>query len=120
MSKSKEVLLECARLMDPGALRPFVEAFTSRLLSLGHTRLTVSGYKASLCQAFGRWGVPLAERALRHDAADGRAALGATRRSRLAASPRGAPDPRSSPGGLTRDEVNQPGFRCRGLSANMV
>lgn len=45
---------------------------------------------------------------------------GATRRSRLAASPRGAPDPRASPGGLTRDEVNQPGFRCRGLSANMV
>jgi transposase len=34
--------------------------------------------------------------------------------------PRGAPDPRSSPGGLTRNEVNQPGFRCRGLSANMV
>ncbi|WP_287304637.1 IS66 family insertion sequence element accessory protein TnpB [Mesorhizobium sp.] len=34
--------------------------------------------------------------------------------------PRGAPDPRSSSGGLTRDEVNQPGFRCRGLSANMV
>lgn len=31
-----------------------------------------------------------------------------------------APDSRSSPGGLTRDEVNQPGFRCRGLSANMV
>lgn len=28
--------------MDPITLRPFVEAFTSRLLNLGHTRLTVS------------------------------------------------------------------------------
>ncbi|MES0003106.1 tyrosine-type recombinase/integrase [Mesorhizobium sp. M0051] len=54
MSKSKEVLLECTRLMDPGALRPFVEAFTSRLLSLGHTRLTVSGYEAS-ARHFGHW-----------------------------------------------------------------
>lgn len=54
MSKSKEVLLECTRLMNPGALRPFVEAFTSRLLSLGHTRLTVSGYEAS-ARHFGHW-----------------------------------------------------------------
>ena len=54
------------------------------------------------------------------DAVDGCAALGAIRRARLAAGPRGAPDPRSSPGWLTRDEVNQHRFRCRGLSANMV
>lgn len=54
MSKSKEVLLECTRLMDPGALRPFVQAFTGRLLSLGHTRLTVSGYEAS-ARHFGHW-----------------------------------------------------------------
>lgn len=47
-------MLECTRLMDPGALRPFVEAFTSRLLSLGHTRLTVSGYEAS-ARHFGHW-----------------------------------------------------------------
>lgn len=40
--------------MNPGALRPFVEAFTSRLLSLGHTRLTVSGYEAS-ARHFGHW-----------------------------------------------------------------
>ncbi|MER9032857.1 hypothetical protein NKI02_31395, partial [Mesorhizobium sp. M0730] len=45
---------KCTRLMDPGALRPFVEAFTSRLLSLGHTRLTVSGYEAS-ARHFGHW-----------------------------------------------------------------
>ncbi|NEI67469.1 tyrosine-type recombinase/integrase [Rhizobium leguminosarum] len=54
MSKSKEVLLECTQLMDPGALRPSLEAFTKRLLSLGHTRLTVSGYEAS-ARHFGQW-----------------------------------------------------------------
>ncbi|WP_234827198.1 hypothetical protein [Sinorhizobium meliloti] len=46
MPKSTEVLPECTQLMDPGKLRPFLEAFTSRLLNLGHTRLTVSGYEA--------------------------------------------------------------------------
>ncbi|MBY5571619.1 tyrosine-type recombinase/integrase [Rhizobium leguminosarum] len=40
--------------MDPGALRPSLEAFTRRLLSLGHTRLTVSGYEAS-ARHFGQW-----------------------------------------------------------------
>jgi integrase/recombinase XerD len=52
--KSTEVLPECAQLMNPGALRPFVEAFTGRLLSLGYTHLTVSGYEAS-ARHFGQW-----------------------------------------------------------------
>lgn len=54
MSKLKEVLPECVQLMDPGVLRPFVEEFTIRLLNLGHTRLTVSGYEAS-ARHFGQW-----------------------------------------------------------------
>lgn len=54
MPKSTEVLPECTQLMDPSTLRPFVEAFTSRLLNLGHTRLTVSGYEAS-ARHFGQW-----------------------------------------------------------------
>ena len=54
MSKSKEVLPECMQLMDPGVLRPFVKEFTTRLLNLGHTRLTVSGYEAS-ARHFGQW-----------------------------------------------------------------
>ncbi|WP_027994006.1 tyrosine-type recombinase/integrase [Sinorhizobium meliloti] len=54
MPKSTEVLPECTQLMDPGKLRPFLEAFTSRLLNLGHTRLTVSGYEAS-ARHFGQW-----------------------------------------------------------------
>ena len=54
MPKSTEVLPECAQLMNPGALRPFVEAFTGRLLSLGYTHLTVSGYEAS-ARHFGQW-----------------------------------------------------------------
>ncbi len=29
-------------------------------------------------------------------------------------------EPASGSGGLIRDQVNQPGYRCRGLSANMV
>ncbi|WP_237050194.1 hypothetical protein [Microvirga ossetica] len=54
MPKSTEGLPECAQLMNPGALRPFVEAFTGRLLGLGYTRLTVSGYEAS-ARHFGQW-----------------------------------------------------------------
>lgn len=54
MSKSKEVVHACGRLMDPGALRPLVEAFTQRLVSFGHTRLTVSGYEVS-ARHFGHW-----------------------------------------------------------------
>ncbi|MGR9258570.1 hypothetical protein [Rhizobium leguminosarum] len=54
MPKSTEVLPECTQLKDPGKLRPFLEAFTSRLLNLGHTRLTVSGYEAS-ARHFGQW-----------------------------------------------------------------
>ncbi|NKL66982.1 tyrosine-type recombinase/integrase [Rhizobium leguminosarum] len=54
MPKSTEVLPECTQLMDAGKLRPFVEAFTSQLLNLGHTRLTVSGYEASV-RHFGQW-----------------------------------------------------------------
>ncbi|MGZ2402811.1 hypothetical protein ACVIKO_000071 [Rhizobium ruizarguesonis] len=46
MPKSTEVLPGCTQLMDAGKLRPFVEAFTSQLLNLGHTRLTVSGYRS--------------------------------------------------------------------------
>ncbi|MER9445779.1 hypothetical protein NKI79_31570 [Mesorhizobium sp. M0340] len=40
--------------MDSAALRPFVEAFTNRLVSLGYTRLTVSGYQDS-ARHFGQW-----------------------------------------------------------------
>ncbi|WP_246777224.1 tyrosine-type recombinase/integrase [Microvirga sp. VF16] len=54
MPKSTEVLPDCTQLMNPGALRPFVVAFTDRLSSLGHTRLTVSGYEAS-ARHFGQW-----------------------------------------------------------------
>ncbi|MGR9433204.1 hypothetical protein [Rhizobium leguminosarum] len=54
MPKSTEVLPECTQLKDPGKLRPFLEAFTSRLLNLGHTRLTVSSYEAS-ARHFGQW-----------------------------------------------------------------
>ncbi|MFC3725700.1 tyrosine-type recombinase/integrase [Neoaquamicrobium sediminum] len=54
MPKSNEVRPECSQLMDPGALRPFVEAFTSRLLTLGYARLTVSGYEDS-ARHFGQW-----------------------------------------------------------------
>ncbi|WP_246811470.1 hypothetical protein [Mesorhizobium silamurunense] len=47
MPKSNEVLPECSQLMDSGAMRPFVEAFTRRLSILGYARLTVSGYQDS-------------------------------------------------------------------------
>ncbi|WP_369928320.1 tyrosine-type recombinase/integrase [Leisingera sp. XS_AS12] len=54
MPKSMEVLPACVQLMNPGALRPFVEEFAISLLNLGHSRLTVSGYEAS-ARHFGHW-----------------------------------------------------------------
>jgi site-specific recombinase XerD len=54
VTKSNEVLPESLQLMDPGALLPFVEAFSSRLLTHGYTRLTVTGYEDS-ARHFGQW-----------------------------------------------------------------
>lgn len=54
MPKSNEVLPECSQLMDSGAMRPFVEAFTRRLSILGYARLTLSGYQYSP-RHFGQW-----------------------------------------------------------------
>ena len=54
MPKSMEVLPACVQLMNPGALRLFVEEFATSLLNLGHSRLTVSGYEAS-ARHFGHW-----------------------------------------------------------------
>jgi integrase/recombinase XerD len=44
MSKQNGGLRRSSRRMDPGRLGAFVEEFTRHLRSLGHTRLTVTGY----------------------------------------------------------------------------
>jgi len=40
--------------MDPGMLEPFVEEFVGELVTLGHTRLTVAGYRDAACH-FAEW-----------------------------------------------------------------
>lgn len=54
MSKSRLVRSAKLRSMNPGPLRPFVEAFADHLFGLGHTRLTVCGYQAS-ARHFADW-----------------------------------------------------------------
>ena len=54
MSKPNEELRPSRQCMDPGVLGTFVEAFTSQLKTLGHTRLTVTGYEAA-ARHFAEW-----------------------------------------------------------------
>jgi integrase/recombinase XerD len=44
MSRRDGGLRRSPRCMDPGSLGAFVDEFTKHLMSLGHTRLTVTGY----------------------------------------------------------------------------
>ena len=54
MSKPNGELRPSRQCMDPGVLGTFVEAFTSQLKTLGHTRLTVTGYEAA-ARHFAEW-----------------------------------------------------------------
>ncbi len=44
MSKQDGGLRRSPQCMDPGSLGAFVEEFAKHLMSLGYTRLTVTGY----------------------------------------------------------------------------
>lgn len=54
MPKPNGHLRQSPRCMDPGTLGAFVEEFISQLTTLGHTRLTVSGYRDS-ARHFAEW-----------------------------------------------------------------
>jgi integrase/recombinase XerD len=54
MSKQNGGLRRSSRRMDPGSLGAFVEEFTNHLRSLGHTRLTVTGYEDG-ARHFAEW-----------------------------------------------------------------
>jgi site-specific recombinase XerD len=54
MSKSHLVRSAKIQSMNPGPLRPFVDAFADHLFGLGHTRLTVRGYQDS-ARHFADW-----------------------------------------------------------------
>ena len=54
MSKSSLVRSAKLRSMNPGPLRPFIEAFADHLFGLGHTTLTVRGYQDS-ARHFADW-----------------------------------------------------------------
>ena len=54
MSKPSSNSPEHQQLMDPGALRSHIQAFTADLTALGHTRLTVSNY-SDCARHFADW-----------------------------------------------------------------
>ena len=54
MSKQNGGLRRSLRRMDPGSLGAFVDEFTRHLSSLGHTRLTVTGYSDG-ARHFAEW-----------------------------------------------------------------
>ena len=54
MSNPSSVLARQSWFMEPGDLRPLVEAFAGHLSGLGHTELTVSGYHDS-ARHFADW-----------------------------------------------------------------